>query len=73
MLKQSVIIFDGSDINSNQLHINTEETITGGTFQLLILYLNTQNEDIEMIIANNILKNKIKNHDNIFNIKKVIN
>ena len=60
------------DINSNQLHINTEETITGGTFQLLVLYLNTQNEDIEMIITNNILKNKIENHNNISNIKENI-
>ena len=72
MLKQSVIIFDGPDINSNQLHINTEETITGGTFQLLVLYLNTQNEDIEMIITNKILKNKIENHNNISNIKESI-
>ena len=69
----SVIIFDFDQILIViSYNINTEETITGGTFQLLVLYLNTQTEDIKMIITNNILKNKIENHNNISNIKESI-
>ena len=68
LAKESVIIFDGPDIHSNQLDIKMNETFIASSFQVLILYLNTQNEDIEMIITNNILKNKMESHQNIYNI-----
>ena len=65
MAKQSIIIFDGLDINSNLFYISMEEPFIASSFQVSILCVNVQHKHIEMIITNNILKNQKENYQNI--------
>ena len=58
VLKKSLILFDGPDFHCKQLETNTEDIVKASTFQVLILYLNDNNKQIEMIFMNNVLKDK---------------
>ena len=69
LVKSSTIIFNGPDINSNQLNINNEKIFTASSFQVLILHHRSQKEKFDISFTNNILKDKMENYYNIYIIK----
>ena len=55
-IKRTVIIFDGPDLNNKELEIDTKHLVTASSFQVLVIYLNHPNKQIEIIFGKNIIK-----------------
>ena len=70
LVNTSIIIFDGPDVNSNEVTIGNEEKFTPSFFQVLILYLHLQNKNVKITFTNNVLKDKIENHHNVYKISE---
>ena len=59
---RSLIVFDGPDLNSRYVNIDSEEKFTASSFQVLILYENHKNY-VEIVFGRNSIKDKIKNYN----------
>ena len=70
-VNNSLIIFDGPDIDSNKLNMITDNTFEASSFQVSILYLSYHN-NIEMMFTNSLQKNKVENHYIFYHIMKRI-
>ena len=71
-LKKTLIIYDGPGLNSKQLETSNEQFFTASSFQVLVVYLNHVNKEIEIIFKNILKKDKVENYHNILKVKEEI-